>query len=88
MRPQAEVGGEVSAPRSLVAGTDRCEEASPLSGFAYIPCDKPAVSIVRWKGRSDPPIRMCFGCADHNVRNRGGEIVGPFKKEDAGAQTC
>ena len=50
--------------------------------------NKPAVSIVGWKGRSNPPIRILLeACAYHNVRHRGGEIVGPLKKEDAGAQT-
>ena len=53
----------------------------------YAPCNKPAVNIVGWKGRSEPPIRMCEACTYHNVRNRSGEIVRPFKKEDAGAQT-
>lgn len=57
-----------------------CEEAAILpSGLDfYAPCNKPAVSIVGWKGRSDTPIRMCFACTDHNVRNRGGEIIRPF----------
>lgn len=72
--------------RGLVAGPDRCEEASPLSGYAYIPCNRPAEHVVKWKDRSDPAIRMCGGCADHNVRHRGGEIVGPFKKEETDAQ--
>ncbi len=44
-------------------------------GNAYIPCNKPATKVVGWKGRSDPPLRMCRECADHNVRNRGGVVV-------------
>ncbi len=41
-------------------------------GDAYFPCNKPAEFIVGWRGRPDTPIRMCLGCADHNVRNRSG----------------
>ncbi len=63
-----------------------CQEAALGVPF-YAPCNKPAMSIVGWKGRSEPAIRMCEACTYHNVRNRGGEIVRPFKKEDAGAQT-
>ena len=62
-----------------------CQEAALGVPF-YAPCNQPAVNIVGWKGRSEPPIRMCEACTYHNVRNRGGEIVRPFKKEDAGAQ--
>ena len=58
-----------------------CEEAALGLPF-YAPCNQPAVSIVGWTGRSDQPIRMCAMCADHNVRNRGGEIVRPFVAEE------
>lgn len=60
---------------ALEALPGRCQEASPFSGEAYLPCNAPATKVVGWKGRSDAPIRMCGGCADHNVKNRGGEIV-------------
>lgn len=56
-----------------------CEEASTLSHHFYIPCNQPAVSIVAWRGRSDPPIRMCSMCEFHNVKNRGGFVVEPYK---------
>lgn len=51
-----------------------CQEASQLSVRNYIPCYKPAVAIVRHDkdGRS---YYMCLGCMDHNVRNRGGELI-------------
>lgn len=62
-------------------GPDRCEEASLLSGAAYLPCNAPAVHVVGWKGRSDKPIRMCAACADHNVKNRGGEIRRPYEPQ-------
>ena len=55
-----------------------CEEASLASHTTYIPCNNPAVSIVGWKGRSDAPIRMCVACADHNIKNRGGEYIQPY----------
>lgn len=63
---------------ALKAGDDRCEEASMLSRETYIPCNAPAVSLV--KHRNEGPYRMCAACADHNVRNRGAELVGPYKK--------
>ena len=66
----------------LKAKANCCEECAMGLGFsAYIPCNKPAVNIVGWKGRDDTPIRMCFACTDHNVRNRGGEIIRPYEAE-------
>ena len=62
----------------LKAGEGRCEEASLLSRETYIPCNAPAVSVVGWKGRSDKPIRMCADCTRHNIKNRGGELIGPY----------
>jgi hypothetical protein len=56
-----------------------CEEASTLSHHFYIPCNRPAVAIVGWKGRSDTPIRMCDQCEWHNVHNRGGYRVEAYK---------
>jgi len=63
----------------LKASEHCCEEASPLSGSAYIPCNAPAVFMV--KNRDPQPYRMCQACADHNVRNRGAKIIGPYKAE-------
>jgi hypothetical protein len=63
----------------LKANDHCCQEASIFSGAAYIPCNAPATSIVGWKGRPDDPIRMCDACARHNIRNRGGELIGPYK---------
>jgi hypothetical protein len=60
-----------------------CEEASTASHGFYVPCNKPAVNIVGWKGRSDTPIRMCDFCTHHNVNNRGGYVVGPYTSHDA-----
>lgn len=67
----------------IEAGPNGCQEAALGFPGSYIPCNQPAVSIVGWKGRSDAPIRMCFGCKDHNIRNRGGEVVRPLLKPTA-----
>lgn len=66
---------EQSAQINLKAKEHCCEEASLSSHSFYIPCNKPAVNVVGWKGRSDNPIRMCEFCTDHNVKNRNGYIV-------------
>lgn len=50
-----------------------CEEASSLSRDTYIPCGLTAVAQIHHK-RDNVTLAMCAGCADHNVRNRGGEI--------------
>lgn len=51
-----------------------CEEAALGIPF-YAPCNRPAIAVVGWKGRNDEPIRMCSNCLNHNVKNRGGEIL-------------
>lgn len=60
-----------------------CEEAAIGIPF-YAPCNQPAVHIVGWKGRTDKAILMCEACADHNVRNRGGEIRGSVEATPMG----
>jgi hypothetical protein len=65
-----------AGPVELKAGPGRCEEASLLSRERYIPCNAPAMRMV--KLRKEGPYRMCAACADHNVRNRGGQDVGPY----------
>lgn len=47
-----------------------CQEASSLSQGEYVPCGRPAVKIV--DNGDEHPYWMCFNCADHNIRNRGG----------------
>lgn len=61
----------------MIKATDGCCEEAALNApeGMYLPCNKPAEWIVGWKGRSDKPIRMCFACKEHNVRNRGGEVI-------------
>lgn len=67
----------------LKAAPSRCEEASPLSGERYIPCNAPAESMVGWPSRGEGPYRMCAACADHSVKNRGATLAGPFVAEAA-----
>lgn len=58
-----------------------CEEVSMHSigvGFE-VPCNKPAEILV-YHHRDRRSYRMCAGCADHNIRNRGGENRGPYIK--------
>jgi hypothetical protein len=59
---------------TLTAKPGCCEEAALGLPF-YAPCNAPAVAIVGWIGRSDAPIRMCQMCLNHNVHNRGGEVI-------------
>ena len=67
----------------LTAKPRCCEEAALVPFDAYIPCNKPAVAIVGWKGRRDKPIRMCEQCEWHNVRNRGGYRVQAYDAEES-----
>lgn len=62
----------------LKAGEGRCEEASMFSRIFYIPCNAPAESVVKFRS-GEGPYRMCAACADHNIRNRGAELIGPYK---------
>lgn len=61
---------------NLKAKPDCCEEAAPGAAFFYVPCNAPAVKMV--KLRNEGPYRMCAACAYHNIHNRGGVDVGPF----------
>jgi hypothetical protein len=58
-----------------------CEEASPMSRDFYIPCNQPAARLVYLKV-DRATYRMCEACADHNIRNRGGEDRGPYTSEE------
>jgi hypothetical protein len=49
----------------------RCEEASAFSITSKIDCGLPAEVIV-WHNGDRRAWAMCLGCADHNLRNRGG----------------
>lgn len=63
----------------------RCEEASPLSGETYVPCNAPAARMVYFpRDGGEGPYRMCEPCARSNCRNRGAVDCGPatnIKKE-------
>jgi hypothetical protein len=61
---------------------DTCEEASTASRLTYIPCGRPAVVHV-YHEKDRRSYKMCFPCADHNVRSRGGKLVGrQIKREE------
>lgn len=65
---------EIDAAKILLEkGIALCEEASPLSKDIFIPCLMPAVAIV--DNGDSKSYFMCFGCADHNERNRGAKIL-------------
>lgn len=34
--------------------------------------------VVKFRS-GEGPYRMCAACADHNIRNRGAKLVGPYK---------
>ncbi len=57
-----------------------CQEASPASHSFYIPCNQPAVKVV--KTRDPEPYRMCLMCATHNQKNRGAVIWGDYNGVD------
>ena len=50
----------------------KCEEASMFSKETYIPCAQQPVVAIIWHNGDRRAYTMCFGCADHNVKNRGG----------------
>lgn len=56
-----------------------CEECVMGSPF-YLPCNQPAVHMIQHPS-AEGPYRMCEHCADHNVKNRGAKIVGPYLPE-------
>lgn len=64
----------------IVADDNGCEEASTASHAFYIPCNAPAVAYVYNGDRR--PYRMCEWCASHNVRNRGGLLLGPWPADE------
>ena len=68
-------------PPEALAGL-RCEEANLYGAMMQTPqgphpapCGEQAVAIV-WHGRpGERQYAMCYGCADHNVRNRCGRLL-------------
>ena len=62
-----------------------CQEASPASTFAYVPCGAPATTVVT-SPSGDETYRMCDMCAHHNVNNRGFTEVGPYTNPNGDAQ--
>jgi hypothetical protein len=69
---------KMNIPLITVPEGSMCQEASMFSGNMYVPCGQPASTIV-YHERDRRGYYMCSGCADHNVRNRGGKWVGGDK---------
>lgn len=61
----------------LKAAPGCCEEASRWSRETYIPCNRPAYHHVAFVALGEGPYRMCEACAEHNLSNRGAELVAP-----------
>lgn len=56
----------------------KCQEASMYPGLSQFQCGRAAVAVV-WHDRDHRAYMMCDMCADHNVRNRGGQLVAAAK---------
>lgn len=67
-----EIGTKGRSVPSPIEGL--CEEASMYSTITYIPCGASADNAVYHK-RDNCTYRMCDPCANHNTRNRGGELI-------------
>lgn len=54
----------------------KCQEHVPIRGHpeGSMPHGAPADAIV-WHEKDRRAYFMCAGCADHNVKNRGGKLV-------------
>lgn len=63
----------------LQASIDGCQESNYF--HPEFPCNKPAERMIAWPAKGEGPYRMCLGCADHSVKNRGATDQGPFKAE-------
>lgn len=61
----------------IEAKPDGCQESN--YAFPQFPCNNPAERMIGWPKRGEGPYRMCLGCADHSVKNRGATDLGPFK---------
>lgn len=61
----------------------RCEEQVAMPGGGVLPCNKPAERIIFWTKRKEGPYRMCAMCANHSVKNRGAEDIGPYEQATA-----
>jgi len=64
----------------IEAKPDGCQESNYI--IPTLPCNQPATRMIGWPKRGEGPYRMCDGCADHSVRNRGAEDLGPFVAEE------
>lgn len=62
---------------------DHCCEECVMGVPFYAPCNKPAVTMIDWPARGEGPLRMCAMCADHNTRNRGASVLGPYPDKES-----
>ena len=61
----------------IEANAGMCQERNYF--MPEFPCNKPATTSVKFHG--EPALRMCDACADHSIRNRGAENLGPYIQE-------
>jgi hypothetical protein len=67
---------------SFTAKPGGCEEQADIPGLqVYMPCNAPAVRIVKPKYRNEGPYRMCEMHADHSIKNRNFEDLGEYVSE-------
>lgn len=66
---------------NITVKTLTCQEAALDSGDTYRPCGQPAERSI-FRARDGRAYNMCSPCADHNVRNRGGQDQGPASSEN------
>ena len=59
---------------TIQAMPGRCEEASPMSGGMYIPCNAPATRVLH-SDKDQRDYRMCEPCAAHNLRRGMVEVT-------------
>ena len=67
------------------AGPGGCQEQADLPFVTvYFPCGRPATRVVQFPS-GEGPYRMCEMHADHNIRNRGANDLGPYVPEKVDA---
>ena len=56
-----------------------CEETTGFDERTqqYIRCGRPAVALIKHRGRIEGPYWMCPEDADHNIKNRNAEDITP-----------
>ena len=57
-----------------------CQESNQW--YPQFPCNQLATRIIKFVKTNEGPYRMCDGCAEHSVKNRGATDIGPYVKEE------